>query len=327
MDCERAQDAISAGTRIRTAPEARCEIESSDGSALRLNRGTEISISDARRVPLTRGRHGGDAARAERACRVAVPPAALDVLASASRFDIDLDSAAATANVSVLDGEARLVSKHWEESAKSLVKKDEFARVEKNAIVKKDRIHDAVRATIWMDELLALKGHENPEIRARIETFLASIGRSKTTYLREREIRALGDSCVAPLLSYVRSKESLESYKRRHRAMEIACEIAPSRFVPELLYLLQDEDGAIREHAAGALERLTGYRATQTARWSSDDRHNLRPFYERWLEWYARNHESYPPSTFDHSWRRSRTPPKAPHKKARQEAPRHGLKG
>lgn len=191
----------------------------------------------------------------------------------------------------MLDGEARLVSKHWEESAKSLVKKDEFARVEKNAIVKKDRIHDAVRATIWMDELLALKGHENPEIRARIETFLASIGRSKTTYLREREIRALGASCAAPLL------------------------------------LLQDEDGAIREHAAGALERLTGYRATQTARWSSDDRHNLRPFYERWLEWYARNHESYPPSTFDHSWRRSRTPPKAPHKKARQEAPRHGLKG
>ncbi|MEM7234602.1 MAG: FecR domain-containing protein [Planctomycetota bacterium] len=300
----RTGDAIPAGTRIRTSQGARCEISSRDGSSFRLDRNTELLLTDSRDLQLQRGHVWSSVAKRDDPFRIGVPSAELDVVALGTRFAIALTEA--SAQVSVVEGSARLESQHWEADAKSLVKGGELARVEKNQIVEKRQIKNVIQATSWMNEILVLKGENDPELRTRVNKLLAIIGRSKTTLLLETEIRSLGESCVAPLIAFTQSELSRgpQAFKQRHDAARLASELASSRFVPQFIELLQDDDAMVRWYAARALERTTGRRTKFDANlWRRLKRRDLKDAFNDWVHWFRTNQGLYPEGDWAFDWR------------------------
>jgi HEAT repeat protein len=161
------------------------------------------------------------------------------------------------------------------------------------------RKEDVLLATNWVHRLLALKsGEDNPEVVRRLDDLLASIGEAKLGNLYEQEIRALGESCVRPLLSYLESVRSLHNPALRQKAGAILADIAPAWAVKELIQLLADDDRAIRAHAARALERLTGEtQGHSPEEWQRVPWREMRSTYDRWQAWWAENADRYEAQT------------------------------
>src|SRR5207237_9856003 len=65
--------------------------------------------------------------------------------------------------------------------------------------------YDLAMLTKWVNEIVALKGKDSPELQARVNQLLAQIGRTKMEHLMEAEIRALGDHAALPLTRYIQS--------------------------------------------------------------------------------------------------------------------------
>src|SRR5207247_2573223 len=84
---------------------------------------------------------------------------------------------------------------------------------------------DALLAATWIDTLLVKKGHTDPELLARVDGLLAEIGRAKSSFLYEQELRGLGEHCVLPLLRYVQSSLSDDDSSHRHEAMRIVADL------------------------------------------------------------------------------------------------------
>ena len=296
----RAEETLTVGARVRTSPESRCEIIANDGSALRLGRDTEVALDGGREFALARGRLWSSVVENASAFRVHVPAAGLAVVALGTRFEVDVDGTDAA--VTVVEGRARLESEHWQDDEVPELKAGERARIEKNRIVARERIGDLHRAMHWMDEILIHKGDGNPELRSRIDGILAELGRTKATFLLENELRTLGDSCVPPLLAYVRSSEG-ESRSRRRFAMRIAADVATSRHVPALLELLQDKDADVRFYCASALARTTARTGAPTPKfWRDKKRAEVRGAYREWIKWFEKHRERYPAGNWKHDW-------------------------
>ena len=158
--------APTGGDRVRTGPDARVELVLADGSQLRLNGGTEARLDDGRCVELKQGqlwlavpeaaqplrvvraaRGGGQGQRREPAGqspRLLVPPAGSVLIA--------------------LHGPAQLTDNRGAEmqvpagTAMSLVNGLPWGRIPPG---------DVLLATRWLDDLLVLKGRDDPELTAR----------------------------------------------------------------------------------------------------------------------------------------------------------------
>src|SRR5207302_11051128 len=105
--------------------------------------------------------------------------------------------------------------------------------------------------------ILILKGRNNKELARRIDGLLAQIGATKTSFLSEEEIRALGDHCVLPLTRFLESDRYRGDAGKRHVAANILADLAQPWSIPDLIILLRDNDGEVRYHAARGLARLT----------------------------------------------------------------------
>ncbi len=297
---------IVEGTTIRTASDSRCEIVNPDGSSLRLNRDTELTVTNSREFKLAGGRIWSSVQKNTIPFKVGIPSSELAVVAVGTQFDVDHSNT--TTVVSVIEGQARLESQHWKNSEENLLSGGEQAKVENNKIIEKGKFYNIARATTWMNELLVIKGEQDPELKARLDKLLAKIGRSKVSYLLEGDIRALGVSCVPPLLSYIKSTESKQGHgselKKRHSAARIATELAPAEYVPQLIELLQDEDGYVRSLACRALMRTTGQPSMISPKdWEKSHRHQLRKPYESWVHWYKKHQDRYPKGEWDFKWK------------------------
>lgn len=284
--------AIRAGARVRTGPAWRCEFRTADGSEIRLDTDTEFRFAAGREFELPRGRVWSTVKRA--AAPFSVRFALARVTALGTQFDVRAENG--RGEVMVVEGATRVTAGGVEQR----VEAGEALAVVDGRLGEKQRVDDLVSATRWVHEILVLKGRDNPELLARVNDLLAQIGETKMDFVYEQEMRWLGDSCVLPLTRYIQSPRSQPDESKRHRAARILSDIAQPWSVPDLIELLNDEDGEIRYFAARGLSRLTGQDFGRTAEsWRDHGVVACEDTLERWREWWKRNEQRFPRAARD----------------------------
>ena len=114
-------------------------------------------------------------------------------------------------------------------------------------------------------------------------------------FLYEQEIRGLGDHCVLPLIRYIESDRSAGQEFKRTEAAQIVADVATPRDIPDLLGLLNDENGDVRAAAATALQRLTGQTLDRPPqKWRDDSLFLCQPTQQAWQHWWQLNHNNFP---------------------------------
>jgi hypothetical protein len=156
-------------------------------------------------------------------------------------------------------------------------------------------VENLASATSWLNEILILKGRDNPELNRRIDDLLAQIGATKIDFMYEDEIRGLGDHCVVPLVRYIESDRSSGEEAKRATAAKIVSDVAPPWAIPELLHLLNDHNGDVRASAATALQRLTGQNLGRSPQaWRDDSPLLCEPTEQAWQQWWQNNQDKFP---------------------------------
>ncbi len=284
-------DGIDAGSRVRTGGRARCEFRTPDGSEVRLNHATELLFRSARRIELARGEVWSSVEEDLEPYAVHVPHAEATITALGTRFNVKAGTEEAT--LTVLQGVTRVDDRGGREVAH--VQSGEQARIATGQ-VKKSPARDLVLATSWVHEILVMKGHDNEELKRRMEDLLAQIGQNKMSFLAEKEIVALGDHCVRPLHSFIQSDLSRKTAGQRDDAARILQKIAVPWSIPLLVDLLGDESGEVRAHAASALKRLTDgeTQGIEPSEWRTRPREERDAARGKWRAWIQQNRALIP---------------------------------
>ena len=92
---------------------------------------------------------------------------------------------------------------------------DEEANLAGDIRVKRIDALRLAQASSWTNALLTVEGRDDTELQLRLDELLAGLGQSKLELLFEQEIRALGTSCVVPLLRFIASPRSFGDPEKR----------------------------------------------------------------------------------------------------------------
>jgi len=289
--------ALVAGSRVRTGKDLRCELQSPDGSAVRLNSNTELVVLTPRQFKLDRGQMLARVAHTPAADSFEVHLADAKITALGTEFDIQHDPTQTVLNV--LEGKTRIDIKA---SSSRLIEQGWEARIRSGAITLKQLEQSRSRkAADWTRELLLLKKRDYPEAYAycsrQLDDVFAHIGATKVALFREDEIRSLGDHCVLPLTRYLESERSRppEEWQKRITAARILSDLAQPWSIPDLIRLLDDSDGQVRFYSAQALKRLTGMSfAGEPENWRDFSSEQRRRGLRDWQLWWQKNKNRYP---------------------------------
>jgi HEAT repeat protein len=175
-----------------------------------------------------------------------------------------------------------------------IVSSGELAKIVNGQITEKNAADPLLLmlTTRWVNEILVLKGRDNPELARRIDDILAQLGQLKGSFMDEQEIRGLGDRCLLPLSRYLQSPrcEGEAQRGRRQMAARILADMALPWAIPELIELLDKDDPEVRFQAAKGLERLTsvtmGHRPED---WRRNSREIMLPAIKSWQQWWRQN--------------------------------------
>lgn len=278
---------LHSGVALRTEAGSRCEVSTRDGSQVRLSGDTEVQFPGVRQVDLSRGQLWSNVAGGGSPFSVKCPEA--KVVADGGTFNFSCQPGRTV--VTVVAGSARVES--GDQTA--TIEAGQSATIAEGRVSEVRRVNDTMLTTAWINELLAMKGPDDPEFTTRMNDILAQLGQTKLAYLYEEEIRRLGDHCVLPLVRFLESSRSQGDETKRLRAASIVADVAQPRSIPLLIELLADENPQVRYHAARGLERLTTRdhgrppEAWQTENWAS-----CAPTYQAWQEWWEANRGRYP---------------------------------
>jgi ferric-dicitrate binding protein FerR (iron transport regulator) len=238
---------LEEGTWIRTADRSKCSFDCADGTELRLNGATEICLEKPRTVRLARGEIFTRVAKDSAPYTVTTDQAMIEALGTSLNI---VHRPAQSTVLTVIEGKARM--------AGVAVASGYLCRVVEGKVQPPVAAYELAMLTKWVNEIVALKGRDSPELQVRVNQLLAQIGRTKMEHLVEAEIRALGDHAALPLTCYIQSPESQAEGRRRRDAARILADIASSPSVPDFVALLADQDPEVRVQVARGLERLTG---------------------------------------------------------------------
>lgn len=275
------------GSRLRTAPGVRCELAMSDGSEVRINEQSEIWLKGMREIDLARGQVFSLVAKHPQAFQVAA--AGSTITALGTRFDVERKLSQVV--LAVVEGSARLSGA----AGNHVVKQGEVVAISGDRLTPMRGAEALEYATRWNDEILMLKGRDTPELSERVNDIFARIGEEKMAFLRENELRALGDHCVVPLTCYLQSPLSQQHEFKRVEAARIIADVAQPWCIPYLIELLSDGDGSVRLNAARALERLTGQdQGRSPEQWRDQNPGKNQSAIQRWKHWWEQNKARYP---------------------------------
>jgi hypothetical protein len=278
--------AVPADARVRTGPAVRCEFSLRDGSIVRLNENSELHFADVRKLELADGQVWSGVAKADAPFTVATSTATVTALGT--RFDFSRRQGKQT--LVVFEGTTQVRG----QSGEALVHSGEGLDIEDGKLGQPQRLYDLSLAERWIDEILVLKGRDNPELAQRIDDLLARLGEDKLQYLYESEIRGLGDHCVLPLTRYIQSDRSSAEPKRRRQAATIIADCAQPWCIPYLIELLSDRDGDIRAAADRGLRRLTNFSVASDQQWHGASPAARQQMVQRWQEWWNENKDKIP---------------------------------
>ncbi|TWT58294.1 hypothetical protein KOR42_16680 [Thalassoglobus neptunius] len=285
---------------VRTEEGVLCELETTTGSRVRLNESSEIKVHSGDEVELVRGqvwfRASTDAplrvktSGSEKTQEKADSDWRLmchsntESLASCAP-DQPLQVAAALGSVDVsLNGVDRTLPPGT------------FFTLADGEVNVRESSQDILNAERWMQPLLTLAGHGNPELTKRVDALLAQIGRTKLSSMFERDLRNLGEFAALPLMRFVSAEESANESKQRQLAIRIIADTAPIWMVPDLIQSLNDDDGVVRMESARGLLRLTEETMGIPLEDWMRERDVWEPAFIRWNEWWQENRSAFPVS-------------------------------
>jgi hypothetical protein len=276
--------AIAPNSKIRTLDKVRCELIMADSSTIRLNYNSEVTIGSGRDFTLAAGQMYSSVAKADNPFTVAVAQASITALGT--EFDIAADAQKAT--LTVVEGSTKVAGKGGDRVVKSGNRISIVAGTPGEA----EAVASLPVATRWVNELLMMKGRDSDELRKRVDMLLAAIGNEKMMYMYEDEIKALGDHCVLPLTRYVQSPLSSRDQRKRHQAARILTEMAQPWSIPQMIELLNDDDGEVRFYASRALQRLVGHTMGKNPEeWRNQ---KFAKTFNEWGKWWQEHKDRYP---------------------------------
>jgi ferric-dicitrate binding protein FerR (iron transport regulator) len=286
--------AVEAGMKVRTGPKVRCEFKMADGSEVRLNSDTQVTLQTPRRVDVAGGQVFSSVRKQPpgETFVVMAEPAGATLTALGTAFDVSCSTKSAT--LTVVEGSVKMEAGGGE----NVVKGGETLSVADGRFGGKKQVENLMRATQWVDEILVLKGRDNAELARRIDDIFAQLGHDKMWYMNAQEVRRLGDHCVVPLARYIqsdRSKATQDDRMKRREAARIVADVATSWATPELINLLADDDADVRYAAARALQRLTGQNLGRTPeQWRDQSVMTCTPTIQQWHGWWDKNKSNIP---------------------------------
>jgi hypothetical protein len=279
---------IEQNSIVRTGADALCEISLEDGRALRLDRGSEVSLQLPETVEIRRGRLWSN-----------LTPHDDKLVLRVYECPVTAESPAKVA-VECEPNAARLIVVDGTVSVKANQKSVKLGP-NQQVLIANGRVEegpepcDALLETAWVNRVLALSGAEHPEFTERVNQLLARIGAAKVSLLYEDELRTLGVYATAPLLSYLKSSGGDADPAQRATAARIVADVAESQWIGDLITLLADSDADVRFQAARGLERLTGRdQGLPPAAWQTASRNSCQSAHQQWTEWWAANRDRYP---------------------------------
>ena len=279
--------AVSPGSRIRTGAGVRCELAMADGSEVRLNQQSELLLKDPRQFELASGQVFSNVNRG----RDPFQMSAADTVVTALGTRFDLQRRPDELVLAVVEGSTRVSGAAGEH----VIDAGHVVNLANHQLGPVQASEALDRATRWIDEILILKGEDNPELNRRINDLLAQVGQEKMAFFRENELKALGYHCVEPLTRYIQSERSHgEDFKRREAA-RIIDDVAQPWCIPYLIELLADQDGEVRFHAAEALQRLTSDdQGRSPDQWRNEPVDAGKNTIRAWKNWWNTNRYKYP---------------------------------
>ena len=270
---------VEVGMKMRTGPK-KCELRKSDGTTIRLDRDTVISVPSDNELVLEEGRLW---------CRQigAEPMTVKSSDGAAAKVDnavIGLSRCDDGTELIALEGDVEVVGGKWS----SVVGAGTKVRYNTESVLAETGIDNPVLATRWLNELLLLNDESDAELQSRVQQLWAAVGYAKLQNLYEDELRSLGVGCVSPLTSFLKSeKADHQQSRRRVLATKILADVAGFQSIPDFVDLLEDASGEVRFHAARGLQRLTGRdMGVKGERWrdaSDVDRAKWRAAWQTWL--------------------------------------------
>ncbi|MEW4490275.1 FecR domain-containing protein [Thalassoglobus sp. JC818] len=283
---------------VRTEEGVLCELETTTGSRVRLNESSEIKVHSGDEVELVRGqvwfRASTDTPLKVKTAGGETTPEKDDLnwrlmchsnaesLASCAP-DQSLQVAAALGSVDVcLNGVDRTLLPGT------------FFTLADGEVNVRESSQDILSEERWMQPLLTLAGHGNPELTKRVDALLAQIGRTKLSSMFERDLRNLGEFAALPLMRFVSSDESVNESAQRQLAIRIIADTAPIWMVPDLIQTLDDDDGIVRMESARGLLRLTEETMGIPIEDWNRERDVWEPAFIRWKEWWRENRSTFP---------------------------------
>lgn len=260
--------ACPADSGIKTPAGSLCELATTSGGRIRLNEATEIAIHSDSDVEFVKGQLW---------CR-APSAGTLNVIAPGSTETVAVDRTPGRKELiwqfscpsdgscfaSVPESEPITViaaKGAIDVTVKGAVHKipaGATCRLTEDEVAIEQSPDQLLLAERWMQPLLALNGHGDPELERRVNALLSRLGAAKVSFLYEQDLRNLGEFGALPLLRFVQSEQSRGQHSKRRTAMRILKDVAPVWMLPELIELLDDVDPKVRSHAAQSLARLTG---------------------------------------------------------------------
>lgn len=284
---------LPSGSAVRTSNGARCELATVDGCIVRLNDGAEVGLPSPRRLELRQG---------EIWCSTP-PEVTLEVLTGVSASlppNCTVLCPSTPAAFSCVQGpdcvevtSARGVVELHTPTTKRTLRPGESVAVVSRQFEERPRQRDPWQAVGWMLPLVGQRP-DHPELTERVDSLLAEVGRTKVSYLREQQLRGLGEYGVLPLLRFVESASSRTNPERRDAAMRIVADLAPSWSIGNLVPLLRDEQPSIRFEAARALQRLTGEDHGHSAQDWRQPTEVMQEAWTRWNAWWEENRAQLP---------------------------------
>jgi ferric-dicitrate binding protein FerR (iron transport regulator) len=277
---------IESGANVSTGPQARCEFSTVDGSAVRLDADTKVKFDRPRAISMEQGELWSCVTRSTEP--FAVKSSQGTVTSNEGKFDLSCKPGETL--LKVVEGTAQLSAPAGDRT----ISAGHEIRIRNGAISDERAVEDLIFTTRWLHDLLALKGPGNPELQVRYQQMFAQIGAAKLGYIYEREIRAMGDASVLPLVYFLKDSTHDADQARRVVAARLLADLSAPRAIPELISLLSDGNGEVRFFIAQALARLTGETQGRTPNaWRTDPLESCETTHRDWQAWWQANKERY----------------------------------
>ncbi len=280
---------LSANSEIRTSKNTKSVIILKDGSEIRLNEETYLTIGSDRKITLEKGEIWASIKKSDKEDFVIHTKFGI---IEAKGPEIDVTVNASKTILVVLKGNAIITELSKKLPKTESIDTNNMAIVDSNSISKPTTLSflDLDKSTRWTADILAAKGHDNPELIARISDLLEHMGKTKDPRTIEEAIKSYGNASIIPLINFIEFEK--EGSQLREKAIKILSDTGNWEATQTFINLLTDYDIDIRVYASTALKRVTGTDlGYNTDFWKSmgkgkDPLENQRVGQKKWQEWW-----------------------------------------